>query len=144
MQTIRQSVKTIGDLDKAVPGLGNVWREIKRRIETPIRCPKSLWLRETPAPMHLNDGESGRRYALDLATMTLSDTSLDVSSGEWACHGGSNGDEAVDGVPAGSALIEIVWHDYYHYAWLTLQVAPGALRRQIPMSNESAAVRMSA
>jgi hypothetical protein len=140
----RQTVKTIADLDKAVPGLGNVWREIKRRVETPIRCPKSLWLRETPEPMHLNDGESGRRYALDLATMTLSDRSLDVSSGEWACHGGSNNDEAVDGVPATSALIEFVWHDYYRYGWLTLQVAPGALRRQLPTSRDGAAALASA
>jgi hypothetical protein len=134
----RIPVKTIGDLDKAVPGLGSVWREIKRRIDTPIRCPKSLWLRETPEAMHLNDGESGHRYALDLATMTLSSRSLDVSSGEWACHAGSNGDQAVEGVPATSALIEIVWHDYFHYAWLTLQVAPGALRRQLPMNSASA------
>jgi hypothetical protein len=135
----RHDVKRISDLDEAVPGLGNVWREIKRRIETPIRCPKSLWLREEPAPMHLNDGECGCRYALDLASMTLSDEEPYVSSGEWACHGGSNNDEAVEGVPATSALIEVVWHDYYRYGWLTLQVAPGALRRQFPAKSDGTA-----
>jgi hypothetical protein len=144
MQTNRLTVKTIGDLDQAVPGLGNVWREIKRRIETSIRCPKSLWLRDTPEPMHLNDGECARRYALDLATMTLSDKALSVSSGEWACHGGSNHDEAVGGVPVASALVEIVWHDYYRNASLTLQVPPGSLRRALSAASETAAAQASA
>jgi hypothetical protein len=122
----------------------HVWREIKRRIDTSIRCPKSLWLRDTPAPMHLNDGECARRYALDLATMRLSDEALSVSSGEWACHGGSNHDEAVDGVPAASALVEIVWHDYYRNASLTLQVPPGSLRRQLSASRDTATALASA
>ncbi len=102
-----------------------------------LRCPKSLWLRDEPAPLHLNDGESARRYALDLATMTLSDESLAVSSGEWACHGGSNHDLAVDSVLGAAALVEIVWHDCYQFAALTLQVAPGALRRQLPGRSET-------
>jgi hypothetical protein len=140
MRTTRINVKTIADLDKAVPGLGNVWREIKRRIETPIRCPKSLWLRDESAPMHLNDGECARRYALDLATMTLSEAELSVSSGEWACHAGANHDEAVEGVPSSAALVEIVWHDYYRFASLTLQVAPGALRQHLPTGGGRAAV----
>jgi hypothetical protein len=143
--TTMLNVKTIADLDQAVPGLGTVWREIKRRIETRVRCPNSLWLREEPAPMHLNDGESGCRFAVDLATMTLSDESLSASSGEWACHGGSNHDEAVDDVPGAAALVEVVWHDYYRYASLTLQVAPGALRRQLGTGSEPAGPpRMSA
>src|SRR6185437_14891922 len=100
-------IRKLDDLDAAVPGLGNVWRETKRRIGTSIRCPKSLWIRETPAPMHLNDGEMGRRFALDLATMRLSEESLSVSSGEWACHAGSNHDGAVDGVPSTAAMVEV-------------------------------------
>jgi hypothetical protein len=132
METMRVKVKRIDDLDAAVPGLGRVWRELKERTGTRCRCPKSLVLREAPEAMHLNDGECGRRYALDLANMRLSDEALPVSSGEWACHGGPNHEEKIDGVPPGAALVELVWQDYHRYASLAIQVPPGSLRRLLP------------
>ncbi len=134
--TMNLQIKKLADLDAAVPGLGNVWRELKARIGTRCRCPKSLTIREAPAPMHLNDGECGARAALDLATMTLSEHHR-VASGEWACHGATNHDQAVGGVPTTSAILDVVWHDYYRYAGLTLQVADGAIRRQVNGSAES-------
>jgi hypothetical protein len=123
-------ITKIAELDAQVTGLGNVWRELKKRIDTSCRCPRSLGLREEPRPMHLNDGEQGARFALDLGTMRLSDEQLSISSGEWACHAGTNHDQAIDGVPNATALVELVWHDYYRYCFMTLQVPPGALRRQ--------------
>lgn len=87
-------IKKIADLDAAVPGLGNVWRALKAHVGTRCRCPKSLTIRETPVPVHLNEGECGARAALDLSSMTLAEP-RHISSGEWACHGGSNHDQAV-------------------------------------------------
>ncbi len=130
---IRLSVGRLADLDAAIPGLAGVWRAIKARIETTIRVPKSLVLRESAEPMQLSDnGESGRRYALDLRTMTLGDVERRVSGGEWACHAGSNNDSGVTGVPSSAAMVEVRWHEYYRYASLDVQVAPGVLARQLP------------
>lgn len=123
-------IKTIADLDKAVPGLSVVWRKIKQAAGTTIRVPKTLVLRDAAASLCLNDGEMARRYALDLATMALGGE-RQASSGEWAVHAGPNNDREVTDVPSTSAMVEFTWHEYYRYATLTLQVAPGALPQQL-------------
>ncbi len=130
MSTIRIQIKKTADLDGAIPGLAKLWTQIKAGTGTRCRAPKSLTITDDARPEYLNDGEMGRRYALDLRTMALSE-SLSMSSGEWAAHGGSNHDEEMRGIQDGAALVSCVWHDYYRYFSITIQVAKGAIPAQL-------------
>ena len=123
--------RKLSDLDSILPGLDGVWKAIRKKIDTKVRCPKRVYLTDEPNAVHMNDGESGRRFALELSRMELSDSNLSVSSGEWACHGGDNNDREINEIPNGFALVDAVWHDYYRYAVLTVVVAPGALTAQL-------------
>lgn len=122
--------KTLADLDTIIPGLSEVWKAIKADTRTKKRCPSSVAISTHPASMALNDSFSGRRYALDLRTMELSE-GLHVSGGEWACHGSTNNDQAIDGVPDGAAVLSCEWNDYYHVFSLDIQVAESAMPKQI-------------
>lgn len=120
----------LADLDGIIPGLQKVWKQIKADCGTKKRCPSSVALTTRPASMYLDDASLGRRFALDLRTMELSD-GLHVSGGEWACHGGTNNDQAIDGVPDGAAVISCEWNDYHGYFSIDIQVAESALPKQI-------------
>ena len=130
MATIHVTTKKLADLDAAIPGLAKVWRQIKDDIGSKIRCPKRLTVRDEAAEMYLIDGECGRRYALDLANMTLGGY-LPVSSGEWRCHAGPLHEERIEGVPNAAAVVEVSWHEYYRAAYLSIQVASGAIPAQL-------------
>lgn len=119
----------IAELDTIIPGLQKVWKQIKRDTGTKKRCP-NVYLTTQPASVALNDNFLGRRYGLDLRTMELSN-GLHISGGEWACHGGSNNDQAVKGVPDGYALITCEWNDYYGIFTLDIQVAESAMPKKI-------------
>lgn len=129
----RITVKTrkAADLDAALPGLSKVWKQIKATCGTSQRTPKSLTFTDAPQQMMLDDGYLGRRFALNLVTMELSEGSYHVSSGEWAVHAGSNNDQAIEGIPNGMAVIDCEWHDYYGVFMMTVQVARGAIPAQL-------------
>lgn len=109
-----------------------VWSTIKERTGSKVRAPKSVDIHVDPRAAYLNDGEMGKRFAIDLATGELSETSLHMSSGDWAVHAGSNNDHAVNGLARNAGLITVVWHDYYRYLSVTLQVHPEALSSMLP------------
>lgn len=119
---ITMKTKTLADAETALPGFKGIWRAIKAQTGTQARCPRSITFTDVARPAHLNDGECGRRYALNLETMKLSG-GLSVSSGDWAVHAGSNNDQEIRGVPANAAVVTFVWHDYYRFSALEIQVA---------------------
>lgn len=131
MSEITIKVSKMSDAEKALPGFRAIWKTIKEVTRTTQRGPKSLRFSDQAQSLCLNDGECARRFALDLATMELSERSFHVSSGEWACHAGSNNDEEVRGVPNGFALLDCIWNDYYRYFSIRVQVAPGAIPAQL-------------
>jgi len=132
MSQLKFSPKKLAELDVILPGLREVWKEVKARMDFTIRCPHLVVLTDEPGPTYLNDGECGTRFALDLVTMKMSDKLHHVSSGEWAVHAGSNNDEAVKGVPNRMAVVNVAIQEYYRTARIYIQVAPGALPSQLP------------
>jgi hypothetical protein len=130
MANVTLKPKTLADLDTIFPGFAQVWREIKKDTGTKKRCPSFLHFTTTPSKMMPGDAYLGRRYALDLRTMKLSE-GLHVSGGEWACHAGSNNDQAIKGVPDGAAVLSCEWNDYYGVFTIDIQVAENAMPKQI-------------
>lgn len=124
---ITRSIRKAADLDTVIPGLAAVWKAIKAETRTSKRVPQTVTVTDEAWSMLLNDGESGRRFGLSLRSMELSDRALHVSSGEAACHAGSNNDQAIDGIPDGFALIDCTWHDYYKTFSIVIQVSKGAV-----------------
>ena len=120
---MRQSfqVKKMAELEVLLPGFKALWPSLKAVCGSSQRCPKSVTFTDEPQALHLNDGECGKRFALDLATMELG-PGQHVSSGEWAVHAGSNHDAPVVGVPSTHAVLVCVWHDYYRSFSVTVQV----------------------
>lgn len=113
----------MADVEALLPGFKKIWPEIKSMTGTSQRCPKRVRFTNYPEKVYLNDGEMGKRFALNLATMEISG-SYHISSGEWACHGGSNNDQEVDEVPVNMAMVTCEYHDYYKMFTMTVQVNP--------------------
>lgn len=130
MARISIQVRKIDDAEKALPGFAKLWKALKAETDTRCRAPKGITFTDEPQRLCLNDGELCRRFALDLRTMALSGA-LHVSGGEWAAHGGSNNDSAIDEIPDGFAVLDCVWHDYYRYFSVTLTVRKGAIPQQL-------------
>jgi hypothetical protein len=120
----------MSDVEALLPGFKSLWPTIKADTGTSQRCPKSVSFTDAVHPAVLHDGECGKRYSLDLRTMTLSHP-LHLSSGEWACHAGSNNDQAVGGIPITHALLTVVYHDYYRSFRMTVQVHPDNMPKQL-------------
>jgi hypothetical protein len=131
MARITVRVRKLADLDQAIPGLADVWRQIKAACNTVQRTPKSLCIADEPRKMILDDGWIGRRFALDLRTMELSETVLHVSAEDGAAHGGDNHDRAVEGIPNGAAVIDCEYNDYHRSFLMTVTVAKGAIPAQL-------------
>jgi len=131
MSTTTFKTKTLADLDAVIPGFSKVWKQIKAECGTKKRCPSSLTITDRAASMALNDSSLGQRFALDLQTMKLSG-GLHVSGGEWAIHSGDNHDKPVDGVPNAAAVISCEWNDFYGFFSIDIQVADGAIAKQLP------------
>lgn len=116
------SIKKMGDLEVLLPGFKAIWPTIKAACSTTQRAPKSVTFTDESSPAHLNDGECGKRFTLNLATMELG-PAQHISSGEWACHAGDNHDRAVVGVPSTHAVLVCVYHDYYRMFSMRVQVS---------------------
>lgn len=123
------SIKKLDDAEKLLPGFRKLWKQIKQECGTKQARPKSITFRDSPNKFIPHDHDLARRFALNLETMKLS-PGLHVSSGEWACHGGSNNDEAIS-VPSGMAVLNCSWSDYYRTFSIDIQVAPGCIPKQI-------------
>ena len=141
MAQITVRPRKLSELDAAIPGLAAVRRAVKTRTQVQVRVPKTLTITDESRSMHLNDGESGRRFGLDLQTMELSEAALFVSSGEWTCHGGPQNTQPIGEAPNAYALVDCVWHDYYGTFLLTIQVRPGALARELGALPSSSVAR---
>jgi len=124
-------IKKLADLDALVPGLAKVWPAIKKACVTSQRCPKLVYITDdasSPAP---DDHDLCRRFALDLRTMKLG-ASVHVSCGEWAIANRGGVDRRVEGVPDGAAVLTCTWNDYYRSFTMEIQVAAGALAKELP------------
>lgn len=111
----------MADVEKLLPGFAKVWPAIKAMTRTSQRCPKRVRFTTKPEGVYLNDGEMGKRFALNLETMQISGA-YHISSGEWACHAGSNNDQEVSDLPVNMALVTVEYHDYYKTFTMTVQV----------------------
>jgi hypothetical protein len=77
--------------------------------------------------MYPNDYDCARRFAIDLATNEVLN-SVHVSCGEWAMA--NRGQErGIDDIPAGTAVVSCTWNDYYRSFSMTVEVAPGGLKK---------------
>lgn len=128
---MRTSFKTskMSDVETLLPGFAKIWPAIKAATLTTQRCPKRVVFTDRPESVCLNDGEMGKRFALNLETMTLSGF-LHISSGEWACHSGSNNDEEIRNLPLNIAVLTCEYHDYYRTFTMTVQVNPANMPKQ--------------
>jgi hypothetical protein len=139
MSSVSFKCSKMADIEALLPGFRTIWPTIKEACKTSQRCPKGIAFTDTVAPVHLNDGECGKRFSLDLRDMSLS-AGFHISSGEWACFAGSNpqsststnNDQAVDNIPTTHALLTCVYHDYYRYFTITIQVNPTNMPKQLP------------
>lgn len=116
------SIKKLSQCETLLPGFSKLWKAIKADTGTTQRAPKSFSFTDKPWPAIMNDGECGRRYALNLETMELSGR-LHMSSGDWGIPGVSNNDQAIESVPANAAVVTVIWHDYYRSFSVEFQVA---------------------
>ena len=98
-----------------------IWNRIKADTGTSQRKPRSVSIMSDARQVILNDGECAKRFAVDMLTGELSERSLHVSSGEWACHGGSNNDQGVTGLPANTLVVTVIWQEYYRSLSLDVQ-----------------------
>ncbi len=121
----------MADLEALLPGFAQVWKQIKAETNTKQRCPKSISFGTDPRAMMLDDAYSGRRFALDLATMKLSG-GRHVSGGEWAVHAGSNNDRAIGEVPVNQAVLDCEWNDFYRSFSVRVQVNPASMPKKLP------------
>lgn len=122
--------RKLADLDTIIPGLAEVWKQMKADCRTSQRTPKTVEVVDYGQKMCPNDTSCCRRFALDLRTMKLVGA-LHVSAGEWAVHGGDNHDKGVDGIGDGQALIDCEWNDYYKTFYMRIQVREGAIVPQL-------------
>lgn len=122
MASYRVRCSKMADIEAVLPGFKQIWPTIKAATGSSQRCPKSVVFTDSARPVYLNDGEMGKRFALDLRTMQLSNEVYHISSGEWACHGGPNNDREVTGIPDNMALLTVSWHDYYRTFTVEIQV----------------------
>ena len=129
MTTLTLRPAKLADLDNVIPGLANVWKQIKTQCGTKKRVP-TIILADYAEAMCPNDDSLCRRFALDITTMKLS-AGLRVSAGEWAVHASKNHDEGVEGIGNGQALLDCEWNDFHGFFTLRIQVAPGALPKQV-------------
>lgn len=121
----------LADLATAIgPKWRKLWDYVKAETETTMRKPGTIVLMTEAREVYLNDGECCHRFAWDLVTGEVGG-SRNVSSGEWAVHASSNNDEAITDVPRNAAAVTVVWHEYYRYMRIELQVHPDALPAQI-------------
>jgi hypothetical protein len=114
------------EVEDALPGFKQVWKEIKKDTGTRIRSPKSVNVTDEPSGMFPDDRSCCRRYALDLENMMLKGR-VHVSAGEWACTPG-NPDDEVKGVPNAAALVSCEWNDHYRMFLITVQVKEGSIQ----------------
>jgi hypothetical protein len=122
-------IKKQSEGEAALKGFTGLWKAVKVETGTSQRNPKLLVLTDEPQDLYLDDGYVGKRWGLNLSTMELTQ-SLHISSGEWACHAGSNNDRAVTNIPVGYANVTAVWSDHHRSFELTVQVALGRLLPQ--------------
>ncbi len=130
MTTLTIRPRKLAELEVALPGFVKIWKKIQADTGTKKRCPSTVTFVDEARAMYMNDSSCGRRYALDLVTMTLSE-GRHVSAGEWAVGARNNPDKAVTGVANGQALISCEWNDYYHSFMIEIQVAVGALPKEL-------------
>lgn len=131
-------ITKMGDVETILPGFKGIWEEIKRIAGAPgFRCPKTVVFTTRPSRVYLDDGAHGSRFALNLRTMEISDETLSISSGEWACHGGSNNDQEVRDIPEGMALVTCDVHRYYRTFHMTLQINPANMPKGMMASTTS-------
>lgn len=121
MTTHSFEINKLAEIEKLLPGFRKIWPVIKSACGTTQRCPKRVVFTDTPEPVILHDGEIGKRFTLDLATMELGQAQH-ISSGEWACHAGDNHDRAVVGIPTTHAVLICDYHDYYRSFTVRVQV----------------------
>jgi hypothetical protein len=126
---MRIRANTKNDLDNIIPGLASVWKQVREREGIRTRN-VSVSLSTQPEPMYLNDGYMGCRYGLSLKDMSLSMKSLRVSSGEWACHGGSNNDGSIGAAPD-YAVVDVVWNDYHSSASMRMTLHESNVPKQL-------------
>lgn len=129
MKTHTIKIEKLADLATI---FGKHWRALWTRVQeetgTKQRKPRSVSLYSDARPVFVSDnGEMARRFAWNMSTGETSD-SLHVSGGEWACHGGSNNDEAVTELPRNTVVVTVAWHDYYRYLTLDVQAHPDMLQ----------------
>ncbi len=123
--------KKLADIEAALPGFKRVWERIKERTESDRRWPSGITFCDESTQVHMNDNESGHRFALDLRTMQLGADDYPLSGGEWAVQNTPQHDGAVAGIPDGMAVVDCVWNKYYKYFSITITVRPGAIPAQL-------------
>lgn len=134
MNRISIRPKKVADVETALPGFKKIWPRIKERTESTRRLPSSIAFQDESEQVHMNDDESGHRFALDLRTMTLADEDYPLSGGEWAIHGTPQRDSAVAGIPDGMAVVDCVWNKHWGYFSMTITVRPGAIPAQLKIA----------
>lgn len=131
MTTLTFKPAALADLSTCFgPHWRNLWNAVKQETGSKVRKPSGVSASEAALPVHLNDGECARRFAFNLLTGEVS-SGLHVSSGEWACHAGSNNDAAVNAVPVNTCVVTVTWHDYYRYLSIAVQVYVGGLPKSL-------------
>ncbi len=124
-------ISKLSDVEALLPGFDKIWPAIKAATGTKQRNPKRVCFSDKAQQMLLSDGYMGKRFALNLATMTLTG-GHHVSSGEWACHAGSNNDQAITEVPLDSAVLDVEWNDYRRSFLVRVQVNEANMPKQLP------------
>ncbi len=115
-------ISKMAQAEEILPGFKKaVWAHIKKITGTSQRGPKTLIVTDQPYAVMLNDGECGKRFAINLETMKVSPETYHISSGEWACHGGRNNDGEIQGVPSNMAVVTVEWQEYYRTMTVTIQ-----------------------
>lgn len=132
MPTHNMSVSKLADLATIFGAKWKImWDHVKEETGTRQRKPRSVSLYSDPRQVYVNDnGEMSRRFAWNMETGEVS-PSLNVSGGEWACHAGSNNDEAVTGLPRNVVIVTVTWHDYHRYLYLEVQAHPDMLSKAL-------------
>jgi hypothetical protein len=114
-------IRKMSELETLLPGFAKMWPALKSACGTTQRAPKSVTFSDEPSRAYPSDYDCCKRFSLDLRDMTLSQP-LHISAGEWACHAGSNHDQAVTNVPETHALLTCTYSDYYRSFSLDVQV----------------------
>lgn len=129
MATHTVKINALADLATVFgPKWRALWNHVKVETGTSQRKPRTVSMFSDARKVYVNDnGEMARRFAWDMETGEVS-AALLVSGGEWACHAGSNHDEAVTDLPRNTVIVTVYWHDYYRSLYLDVQAHPDMLQ----------------